>query len=188
MAIDQEADGVRSAQARTSPVFTTAKTAVGLMRNAGIEDAARIAGRLGIEDTKTYSGMPDDLTVIGNALVVEAKYQTTLRLIEDTGAKTNVDLPCGHTPKALHLTERGLDFVGLDLPIVVDEAAPIMRSLGKHPEKITFCGVDATNPASLEEALRDVTGTVCISTEGMMMYFTENEAEAVIRNVHDLLT
>ena len=52
----------------------------------------------------------------------------------------------------------------------------MLLSLAAHPELIQISGVDAANPESLANALRGVTGPICISTEGMMMYFTETEA------------
>lgn len=174
-------------QARTNPVFLTAKTAVSLMSDADIEGASQIVEGLGIKNTSSVSGITDEATVLGNALVVEAKYRTMCQLIEDTGIKINVDLPCGYTPKALHLTQRGLRFVGLDLPIVVQEAEPIIRGLATYPQHMQFHGVDATNLESLENALQDVSGPLCISTEGMMMYFTQSETEVVISNIHQLL-
>ena len=58
----------------------------------------------------------------------------------------------------------------------VPEVGPVLLSLAAHTELIQISGVDAANPESLENALRGVTGPICISTEGMMMYFTETEA------------
>ncbi len=176
-----------SVQARTNPVFLTAKTAVCLMAQAGIPDAAAIVASLGMEANEPLRGMADPDTVLGNAVVVEAKYRTMCRLIEGSGYRTCVDLPCGYTPKALHMTGKGLRFVGLDLPIVVEEVGPVLRAMAAYPALMSFHGVDATNFASLEEALRDVDGPLCITTEGMMMYFTDNEAETVISNVRGLL-
>ena len=176
-----------SAQARTNPVFMTAKTAVCLMAQAGIPDAAEIAGRLGLGSAGEVSGMEDAGMLLGNALVVEAKYRTMLRLIEASGYRINVDLPCGYTPKALHLTAKGFQFIGLDLPIVAGEVGPILTSLADHPERMRFEGVDATNPESLTAALKDVRQPVCLTTEGMMMYFTDSEVNAVIANVRSLL-
>lgn len=176
-----------SAQARTNPVFLTAKTAICLMARAGIPDADSIVRRLGLEDDKPLQSMADNDTILGNAIVVEAKYRTMCRLIEDCGYRVCVDLPCGYTPKAIHITEKGLRFVGLDLPIVVQEVAPIIRSLANHSERMTFFEVDATNYKSLETALRDFDEPLCITTEGMMMYFTENEVDTVIANVRNLL-
>lgn len=48
-----------SAQARTNPVFMTAKTAVCLMAQAGIPDAAEIARRLGLGSAGEVSGIED---------------------------------------------------------------------------------------------------------------------------------
>ena len=73
------------------------------------------------------------------------------------------------------------------MPIVVQEIAPIIHSLANHSERMTFSEVDATNYESLAAALRDIDEPICITTEGMMMYFTENEADTVIANVRNLL-
>jgi len=174
-----------SAQARTNPVFLTGKTAVCLMADAGIEDADKIVSKLGLNTGEL--GMPDPEMMLGNELVVEAKYRTMCRLIENTGIRTNVDLPCGYTPKAIHMSEKGLRFVGLDLPIVSQEVEPVLLSLAAHPELIRIQGADATNLESLRSALNGLSGPLCISTEGMMMYFTETEASSVISNISSLL-
>lgn len=174
-----------NAQARTNPVFLTAKTAVCLMADAGILGADQIVSELKINSGDL--GMTDPEMMLGNELVVEAKYRTMCRLIEETGIPINIDLPCGYTPKAIHLTDKGLKFIGLDLPIVAQEVEPILLSLAAHPDRIQIHAVDATNPESLENALRGIRGPVCISTEGMMMYFTESEASSVISNIRSLL-
>lgn len=173
--------------ARTNPVFLTAKTAVCLMAEAGIPYSAEIVRKLGLEGKGVIPGMSDPDMILGNAIVVEAKFRTMCLLIEETGCPVNVDLPCGYTPKALHMSEKGIRFIGLDLPIVAREVEPIIKTLSDRPDGIRFCGVDATNYESLEAALRDVEGPVCISTEGMMMYFTESEVSAVVSNVRRLL-
>ena len=174
-----------SVQARTNPIFLTGKTAVCLMADAGIPDADSIVSKLRLQSGDF--GMSDPDMMLGNELVVEAKYRTMCRLIEDTGIQTNVDLPCGYTPKSIHMSDKGLRFIGLDLPIVADEIAPVLLSLARHPELIQITGVDATNLESLKNALRGVTGPLCISTEGMMMYFTETEVSSVLSNIRSLL-
>ena len=173
--------------ARVNPVYFTAKTAVSLMAQAGIPDADKIVRALALENNAPLQNMPDAETILGNAIVVEAKYRTMCRLIEGAGGKTLVDLPCGYTPKAIHMTEHGRTFVGLDLPIVVQEVESIIRKLVGQSENISFHGVDATNFNSLQTALRDVGGPLCITTEGMMMYFSDDEAETVVVNIQRLL-
>ena len=179
-------DNNYSVQARTNPIFLTAKTAVHLMAQAEIPDAEKILRCLKSEENQLLQGSDSD-TILGNAIVVEAKYRTMCRLIEKFGYRTCVDLPCGYTPKALHLTEKNFRFIGLDLPIVVREFAPIINSLAARPNLIKFCEVDATNYESLETALRDIDEPLCITTEGMMMYFSESEVDAVISNIRALL-
>ena len=176
-----------SAMARTNPVFVTAKTAVCLMAQAEIPDAERIVRSLKIENKEPLQDLSGSTVILGNALVVEAKYRTMCSLIENSGYRTCVDLPCGYTPKALHLTAKGIQFIGMDLPIVVQEMEPVMHSLTAYPERMAFHPVDATNYDSLDAALEKTAGPLCITTEGMMMYFTESELEAVVNNVCTLL-
>ena len=176
-----------NAQARTNPIFLTAKTAICFMANAKIPESVEIVRCLGLENNEPLNEIADSDTILGNSLVVETKYRTMCNLIKNSGYHTCVDLPCGYTPKALHMTEKGLKFIGLDLPIVVQEISPIIYSLAKYPQSISFFGVDATNYESLETALSDIDEQICITTEGMMMYFTENEVDTVISNISSLL-
>lgn len=178
---------VKSMQARVNPVYLTAKTAVCLMVQAGIPGADKIVHALDLDNNAPLQDMADAETILGNALVVEAKYRTMCRLIEASGYQTCVDLPCGYTPKAIHMTEHDRNFVGLDLPIVVKEVEPIIRQLAGHAENVSFHGVDATNRTSLKTALHSLAGPLCISTEGMMMYFSDDEVDTVIANIQCLL-
>lgn len=178
---------LRTMQERVNPVFLTAKTAVCLMMQAGIQDADKIVHALAMESNVPIQNMMDAETILGNALVVESKYRTMCRLIEASGYQTCVDLPCGYTPKAIYMTEHNRNFVGLDLPIVVQEIEPIIHQLVGRVENMSFHGVDATNYTSLETALQGFTEPLCISTEGMMMYFSDDEVDTVIANIQRLL-
>ena len=82
--------------ARTTPVFLTAKAAVCLMAEAETPYAADIVQKLGMEGNGSVPGMTDPDMILGNAIVVETKYRTMCRLIEETGYRVNVDLPCGY--------------------------------------------------------------------------------------------
>ena len=48
--------------------------------------------------------------------------------------------------------------------------------------------MDATNYNSLRQALGDIRGELYITTEGMLMYFTQNELETVFGNIRRLLS
>ena len=177
----------RNSQAQANPVFMTAKTAICLMAAANIPDASTIVRCLELENRDPLQNMIDPDVILGNALVVETKYRAMCSLIKDSGCHVCVDLPCGYTPKALHLSKAGMRFIGLDLPIVVQEIEPIIRSLTTSSDEISFHGIDATNYESIRTALQNVTGPLCITTEGMMMYFDAHEADAVVSNIHAML-
>ena len=177
----------RNSQAQANPVFMTAKTAICLMAAANIPDASTIVRCLELENRDPLQNMIDPDVILGNALVVETKYRAMCSLIKDSGCHVCVDLPCGYTPKALHLSKAGMRFIGLDLPIVVQEIEPIIRSLTTSSDEISFHGIDATNYESIRTALQNVTGPLCITTEGMMMYFDAHEADAVVSNIRAML-
>lgn len=174
---------------RVNPISMTVRIAVYLMARAGIADAREICAGLGIDPADAAPGMIklEGDALLGNAVVVEAKYRTMCELIKASGMGTCVDLPCGYTPKAIHLTDSGMRFIGMDLPIVADEANEAIAPLAGHRDMVSFHGVDATNYESLRVALEDVDGPICISTEGMMMYFTEHEVSVVVDNISRLL-
>ena len=110
------------------------------------------------------------------------------RLAEESGG-TLVDLPCGYTPRAIKFAKKGLSYYGLDLPAVIQEAAEKIPALIPPEQRklVRFQAVDATNYASLEKALEDVDGPVCITTEGLLMYFTDSEAGTLCDNIRRIL-
>ena len=182
----------RGLQERTNPVFNTAKMTLDLLGYAGDKTAVAISEQLGLthEETmnsKTVKGNETDMLV--NSLVNETRFRTTHELALASGCKTIIDLPCGYTPHAVYYIEAGRKFIGLDLPAAIEEAESAIRSqIPEDKQKdAAFFGVDATNLASLESAISGVTGEVCITTEGLTMYFTEPEAEALCDNVCHIL-
>ena len=74
-----------NAKVRTNPVFLTAKTAVCLMAEAGIPDAADIVRRLGIHDSSPIPGMTDTVRNI-NETVKDILAQTGFDSIIAVGA------------------------------------------------------------------------------------------------------
>ena len=182
----------RDLMERTNPVFNTAKTTLDMLAYTGDKAAAAISEHLGLtrEETmnsKTVKGNETDLIV--NSLVGETRFRTTHELALASGFGTIIDLPCGYTPHAVYYVEAGRTFIGLDLPATVEEAESAVRSQipADKQKKVSFFGVDATNLASLESALSDVSGEVCITTEGLTMYFNESDTAALCDNVRHIL-
>lgn len=177
---------------QVNPVFNTAKMTIFQLASMGDKDAAEIAEKLNLTFEKTQNSATSKTSpelVALNTIMLETRYRTSVAIAEHLGFKTFVDLPCGYTPRAKALSQKGITYYGLDLPAAIAEAEPVVLSLiDKDKQPLAhFCGVDATNGESLKEALKDAEGPLCITTEGLLMYFTDAEVGALCDNIRMLL-
>ena len=177
---------------RVNPVFNTAKMTVFQLASAGVKDAASVAEKLGLsfeetQNSATTTVSPEQMTT--NMILVETRWRTCAAIAEESGCKTIVDLPCGYTPRAKAMSQKGIAYYGLDLPAAIAEAEPAVMSLIDEDKcsSVHFCGVDATNGESLKAALKDAEGPLCITTEGLLMYFTDSEVGALCDNIRMIL-
>ena len=176
---------------KTNPVFNTAKMTLFQMAQNGNPHAAAIVQNMGLtEDTqksKSFSMRPEE--EITFRIVLETRYRTMGKLARESGFPVHVDLPCGYTPRAIETAEEGREYIGMDLPAVISDMSSIIPLLldEKKRKLVRFCAVDATNFQSLEEALRDVKGNLCINTEGLLMYFSDAEIHSFLDNIKNLL-
>ena len=177
---------------RVNPVFNTAKMTVFQLAAAGEKDAALVAEKLGLSFEETQNSVsttvsPEQMTA--NMILVETRWRTCAAIAQETGCKTIVDLPCGYTPRAKAISQKGIAYYGLDLPAAINEAEPAVMSLIDEDKRssVHFCGVDATNGESLKAALKDAEGPLCITTEGLLMYFTDSEVGALCDNIRMIL-
>ena len=176
---------------KVNPVFNTAKMTLFQLAANGDADAATLARRMGLtldatQNSATTKASPEQ--VLGGTIMLEIRYRTMARLAKESGY-TLVDLPCGYTPRAIEFAKKGQPYYGLDLPAVIREASENIPAL-IPPERRAlahFQAVDATNYASLEKALEDIDGPVCVNTEGLLMYFTDSEAGALCDNIRRIL-
>ena len=176
---------------RTNPIFHTARMTLFQLAAAGNDDARDLVERLNLtrkdtQDSKTVKADEDDLFV--NSVIMDVRYFTIGKLAMESGF-TVVDLPCGFTPRALEFAKSGRKYVGMDLPATINEVEPaIMSLLGEERKKlVSFEGVDATNYQSLKSAFDKIDGEVCITTEGLLMYLTDSEMDAMCENIKKIL-
>lgn len=181
----------RELQEKSNPVFNTAKTTMYQLAMSGDEEATKLISAIGMTaDTQSSANykLPDE-TTLANNLIMETRYRTMLAIALASGCKTEVNLPCGYTPRAIHTTRNGMQYVGLDLPATIEEARdPIMNLVDpdkRHMAK--FASADATNYSSVHAALENVKGPVCITTEGLLAYLTDSEAEALCQTIRRVL-
>ena len=153
----------------------------------GHDDAKAVAESLGLtlEDTQNSDTVKvDDVDLFCNSIVMEVRYFTNGKLAMESGF-TEVDLPCGFTPRAIEFAKNGRKFVGMDLPATINEVEPVIMSLLDEEKKnlVNFKGVDATNYQSLKSAFDKIERNVCITTEGLLMYLTDSEMDVMCDNI-----
>ncbi len=176
---------------KVNPIFQTAQMTLFFLAVSGDPDAAMLVRKMGLDRDRMQNSMHSTASpeqVLSDIIMMEIRYRTMGRLAEHSGC-TLVDLPCGYTPRALSFAKKGLPYYGLDLPIVIREAAERLSSL-IPPEKrslVRFREADATNYISLEKALADIKGSICITTEGLLMYFSASETGVLCDNIRRIL-
>ena len=176
---------------RTNPIFNTAKMTLFQLAAAGHDDAKVVAERMGLtlEDTQNSDTVKvDDADLFCNSIVMEVRYFTNGKIAKESGF-TEVDLPCGFTPRAIEFAKCGKKFVGMDLPATIDEVEPVIMSILDEDQKelVNFESVDATNYQSLKLAFDKIDGEVCITTEGLLMYLTDSEMDVMCDNIKKIL-
>ena len=182
----------RETQERSNPVFSTAKATAFQLAMSGDTDAAKLVADLQLTQSQTQSSknyqLPQEM-MAANLLMMETRFRTMMAMALDSGCKTEIDMPCGYTPRAAQITREGMGYVGLDLPVGIAEAeAPITELVDEDKRHLVrFAPVDATNYPSVRAALEGVEGPVCITTEGLMMYLTNSELVALCQTVRRVL-
>lgn len=177
---------------QTNPVFNTAKMTLYQLAGMGDKDAAAISNKLGLtfeetQNSKDTTASPEQ--ILAGTITMENRFRTAGALAGKSGCPVHVDLPCGYTPRAIHCARAGKRYIGLDLPAVIEEMGKVSDSLLTDEEKkfVSFRAVDATNFDTLDRALADVQDPICITTEGLLMYFTQSEVDVFLDNIRLLL-
>ena len=181
-----------------NPVYNTAQSCLQIVASTGDEDSEKLRQTLGFSEFGADSGdkksniPPEILQALMKTLPVmkslpESRFFSFNNFIEKSGAKQVMDLPCGYTSRGIKLAKSGIRYFGMDLPAVIEAMdSAVKKTIGEN-ENISYHAVDATNYASLRKALEGADGELIITTEGLLMYFTQAELETVFGNIRRLL-
>ncbi len=181
-----------------NPVYSTAQACMLQIAKLGDKDSDDLRKALGFSELHADfraggDNIPPDvreaftLALPVLSALVESRFFSSNNFITGSGAKQVLDLPCGYTARGIKLSKSGIKYFGCDLPAVIDAVCPaVAQVIGDH-ENISYCSVDATNYSSLRKALEGAKGELHITTEGLLMYFTQSELETVFANIRRLL-
>lgn len=182
-----------------NPTFTTGQATLEMLAASGNPDAITYKEMLGVagassrvggnanEGNKFFSPEEGKALMMGVTLSVEARYAAVSRLLKASGCKSMLDIASGYTPRALMCQKEGIDYVGMDLPAVVDKMLLLSQKVlaaGSHPAYVTG---DVTNAASLKQAADLLQGELFISCEGLLTYLNTSELEQAIRGIRQVL-
>ena len=158
--------------ARFLPLISTAEMTLSHLCSAGDEDARALFRALGLRTA-----------------FLETRRCVTDALAELTEASLYADLPCGLSPRALRWARKERYYLGLDLPPVVEAirsaTLPLLEEK-KHPF-VRFAAADATDPDALVRAVGTDGGEVCVMTEGLLVYFSQQETRLLCEGIRRLL-
>ena len=165
-------------RALVNPTHSTAKATAIALAGAGDEDARRmvaelnLAGSVDISEKERYA--------------IVARYTAVSRLLESGTYKSLLDIGCGYSPRFMACARSGIDYVGIDLPIVA-EGLKKYASASEVKHRV-FVGGDATNGEALMRAVDMLEGALLISCEGLLHYLTEDETEQLIGGIRKVLS
>ena len=189
-------DNVQELREIVNPVFNTAKSCIQLDAAAGDEDSRQLLGALefgGFADIKDNRRVPSELVEQVKRLfpiytvLTESRFQIVNNLIQSFSDRIVVDLPCGYTARGIKMSRQGRTYYGFDLPAVTDDIGPAAAKIIGDDQNIHYAAVDATNYDSMAAPLEEEKKELLITTEGLLMYFTQQELEEVFSNIRRIL-
>lgn len=175
-----------SVEHNVNPVYDTAKSCLVNLARANCKEADRLNEQLGF-----FANMSSNNAINqGIALFQEIRYKFVNDTIETSGYKNIFDIGCGFSPRGLYLAERGYKYVGVDLPGAIKSISPAVEACinDNGKDNIKYCGVDATDPESMLKAAKWLDGPVCITTEGVVMYFPIYELREYVKGLKNILS
>ena len=161
--------------ARFLPLISTAEMTLSHLCSAGDEDARALFRALGLNEDE----IPDS-----PATILSPEQRLTR-----TEASLYADLPCGLSPRALRWARRERYYLGLDLPPVVEAIRSATLPLLEEKKRpfVRFAAADATDPDALVRAVGTDGGEVCVMTEGLLVYFSQQETRLLCEGIRRLL-
>lgn len=189
-------DNVQELREIVNPVFNTAKSCIQLHAVTGDEDSRQLLEALGFggfADQKDNKRVPSELAEKVKQLfpiytvLTDSRFQIVNNLIKSFSDRSVVDLPCGYTARGIKMSRQGRAYYGFDLPAVIDDIGPAAAKINGGDKSVHYAAVDATNYDSMAAPLEGERKELLITTEGLLMYFTQQELEEVFSNIRRIL-
>lgn len=186
----------RKYREQVNPTFNTAQQTLHMLAGSGNKDAISYLQNMNIEnglmparnEVKIDISEDDGKRLMaGASLGVEARYEAISNLIAKNESKNIFDIACGYTPRALSIYKAGCDYVGLDVPVVVEKMNEVAKKLNIQMSHDVYISGDAVNPDSLLAAAGCLGNPLFITSEGLLQYLNKNELGQLIHGIREVL-
>ena len=133
----------------------------------------------------------DEVALYKNmATEIEARYKLTNKLLDKSGMKQVVEIAAGYSSRGLIYSQRGYNYVEIDLESVSKNKRTIIETLKSTiPENLKIIGGNALRKTDYEQCEKFLKENepVAVINEGLLRYLTFDEKRIVAENVYDLL-
>lgn len=177
-----------------NPVGFTARSLISLVAQSGGDDLAKaFTQKLNWQDSvpqiDQLTNEPYKPLLAATCIWGEYRLKTMNHMILETNYPNVLDLACGYTTRGVLMTRAGKNYVGGDLPSVIQEIAPVAKEyMDLEPGQIgEYVEVDVTNAAAMKRAADLMDGEICIVSDGLLGYLGSFERAVFCRNVYDIL-
>ena len=133
----------------------------------------------------------DEVALYKNmATEIEARYKLTNKLLDKSGMEQVVEIAAGYSSRGLIYSQRGYNYVEIDLESVSKNKQTIIETLESTiPENLKIIGGNALRKTDYEQCEKFLKENepVAVINEGLLRYLTFDEKRIVAENVYDLL-
>ena len=134
-------------QAIVNPIYTTARGILKLLIDGGDPDALKLAPHIKKEDLPKVSEDKRPPEEMRNSFRIGQMARSDIfnNVALKCGKQTIIDLPCGYSTRCFKVANNGQKYIGLDLPIVIDQINYMTSKVITEKQKplISFNAVDA---------------------------------------------
>ena len=190
---------------RFLPLTWTAEMTLSHLADAGDKDAIALFERLGLSNEEIIDSPATMLSSeyrLTRTVFLNTRRRAMDAIAAVTGASLFVDLPCGMSPRGIAYAEKGLPYLGVDLPPVIERMEKAAYSLTEKEKRpyIKYAAADATDPDALLDAVAGNAermlntqglsgrGELCVITEGLLMYLAEEETGRFCEGIARILS
>lgn len=179
------------------PVSPTAKIVGylrGMDRTLGLVEAGRFKAEG--EELLSKAGIDDPLTRASMAVLFQSRYRTINAAIASSETPQVVEFASGISPRGLQWSQMspGTIYVESDLPQLMIHKAKLIRNTlmeSSHESRgvLHCCSVDVLDRQSVLDCLGSLNADMSVSvvTEGLLLYFGEQEMRQFLSNMRALL-